>query len=184
MKPGMAKRGLKGASLDQLEKNLEEAFAILDSMGVSNVSAFWTIYKFIYYLTTSKSFSDQEISEQQDEQPPRSNKLFHPLQEIHQQWETRLLRSQVRIQLVKLKNILNYLEMLHFQDQRGLLHPARAGRGDQACGLRRRTGEALKIEGAKLEPVGARLEGGLRAGQQHGGCAKEGEVIGLCATYK
>ena len=39
MKPGMAKRGLKGASLDQLEKNLEEAFAILDSMGVSNVSA-------------------------------------------------------------------------------------------------------------------------------------------------
>ena len=38
MKPGMTKRGLRGASLDQLEKNLEEAFAILDSMGVSNVS--------------------------------------------------------------------------------------------------------------------------------------------------
>merc|ERR1719277_1738418 len=37
MKPGMAKRGLKGASLDQLERNLEEAFAILDSMGVSNI---------------------------------------------------------------------------------------------------------------------------------------------------
>ena len=72
--------------------------------------------------------------------------------------------------------------MLHFQDQRGLLHPARAGRGDQACG--QRTREALKIEGAKLEPVGARLEGGLRAGQQHGGCAKEGEVIGFGVIHK
>ena len=38
MKPGMSKRGIRGANLDQLEKNLEEAFAILDSMGVSNVS--------------------------------------------------------------------------------------------------------------------------------------------------
>ena len=36
MKPGMSKRGLRGASLDQLEKNLAEAFAILDTMGVSN----------------------------------------------------------------------------------------------------------------------------------------------------
>merc|ERR1719264_2202851 len=36
MKPGMSKRGLRGASLDQLEKNLAEAFAILDSMGASN----------------------------------------------------------------------------------------------------------------------------------------------------
>ena len=48
MKPGMAKRGLKGASLDQLEKNLEEAFAILNSMGVSNVSAWRTTYNLIY----------------------------------------------------------------------------------------------------------------------------------------
>ena len=37
MKPGMSKRGgLRGANLDQLEKNLAEAFAILDTMGVSS----------------------------------------------------------------------------------------------------------------------------------------------------
>ena len=35
MKPGMSKRGLRGASLAQLEKNLAEAFAILDTMGIS-----------------------------------------------------------------------------------------------------------------------------------------------------
>ena len=35
--PWMTKRGARGISLDQLEKDLEEAFALLDSMGVSNV---------------------------------------------------------------------------------------------------------------------------------------------------
>ena len=35
MKPGMSKRGLRGANLDELEKNLAEAFAILDTMGIS-----------------------------------------------------------------------------------------------------------------------------------------------------
>ena len=34
-KSGLAKRGLKGKSLDQLEKDLAEAFALLDTMGVS-----------------------------------------------------------------------------------------------------------------------------------------------------
>ena len=44
MKPGMSKRGLKGVNLDQLEKNLAEAFAILDTMGVSeNVNEFWAL---------------------------------------------------------------------------------------------------------------------------------------------
>ena len=36
IKRGMSKRGLRGASLDELEKNLAEAFAILDTMGISN----------------------------------------------------------------------------------------------------------------------------------------------------
>ena len=35
MKHGLAKRGLRGASLDELEKNLAEAFAILETLGVS-----------------------------------------------------------------------------------------------------------------------------------------------------
>ena len=61
MKPGMAKRGMKGASLDQLEKNLEEAFAILNSMGVSNVSALRTIQKFIQGCVSSFS---KELSSQ------------------------------------------------------------------------------------------------------------------------
>ena len=34
-KSRLAKRGLRGASLAQLEKNLAEAFAILDTMGIS-----------------------------------------------------------------------------------------------------------------------------------------------------
>ena len=50
MKPGMSKRGLRGANLDQLEKNLEEAFAILDSMGVSNVSGVLFPIDFIFFL--------------------------------------------------------------------------------------------------------------------------------------
>ena len=32
----MMKRGVSGTNLDQLERNLAEAFAILESMGVSN----------------------------------------------------------------------------------------------------------------------------------------------------
>ena len=34
-KSGLAKRGMKGKSLDQLEKDLAEAFALLDTMGLS-----------------------------------------------------------------------------------------------------------------------------------------------------
>ena len=50
MKPGMAKRGLRGASLDQLEKNLAEAFAILDTMGVSkNVRNCLNSFNYAHY---------------------------------------------------------------------------------------------------------------------------------------
>ena len=63
MKPGMSKRGLRGANLDQLEKNLEEAFAILDSLGVSNVSeqslimlvSFYKVTYFIFQIKRSPS---------------------------------------------------------------------------------------------------------------------------------
>ena len=79
LKRGMSKRGLRGASLAQLEKNLAEAFAILDTMGVSNnvgnvacFFAFWcNLCTSVFTLLADETRNVKEGAERSELGPTR-----------------------------------------------------------------------------------------------------------------
>ena len=54
-----SKRGLRGANLDELEKNLAEAFAILDDMGISKKVVCTKLYALGCCLGKTWCFSDE-----------------------------------------------------------------------------------------------------------------------------